>query len=69
MRWYDAGKLISMASYGKDNVDIKDSFFVGSDLRYFKLDYKLDTFQEQCDFAKSLQLKCQDKVKILLLIV
>ncbi len=54
---------MAMASYGENNVDIKDSLFVGSDLRNFKLDYKLDTFQEQCNFAKSLQVKCQNRVK------
>lgn len=63
MNWYDAGKLMSMASHSKENIDIQDSLFVGSDLRHFKLDYKLDTFQEQCDFARSLQFKCQERVK------
>lgn len=67
MKWYDAGKLMSMASYGENNIDIEDSFFIGSDLRDFKLNYKLDTFQNKCDFAKSLQLKCQERVKNIIL--
>ena len=50
MNWYDAGKLMAMASYGDYNVNIEDRFFVGNDLRHFKLDFKLDTFKEQCDF-------------------
>ena len=36
--------------------------FVGSDLKSFKLNYKLDTFEEKCDFAKSLQIQTQDRV-------
>jgi carbamoyltransferase len=62
MRWYDAGKLMAMASYGKNIIDIKDEMFVGSDLKSFKLNYKLDTFEEKCDFAKSLQIQTQDRV-------
>ena len=62
MKWYDAGKLMAMASYGKDVIDIKDEWFDGNDLRNIKLNKKLKTFEEQCDFAKSLQVKSQERV-------
>ena len=67
MKWYDAGKLMSMASYGKDMIDIKDEWFDGNDLRNIKLNKKLKTFEEQCDFAKSLQVKSQERVKNIIL--
>ena len=31
MNWYDAGKLMAMASYGKDVFSIKDEWFNGDD--------------------------------------
>jgi carbamoyltransferase len=67
MQWYDAGKLMAMASYGKDNICIDDNFFIGDDLRNIKLKFNLDNFEQQCDFAKSLQIKCQERVKNIIL--
>tara|TARA_Y100000022_G_scaffold94974_1_gene81895 strand:+ start:257 stop:1729 length:1473 start_codon:yes stop_codon:yes gene_type:complete len=67
MKWYDAGKLMAMASYGKDVVDIKDEWFYGNDLRNIKLSKKLETFKDQCDFAKSLQVRSQERVKNIIL--
>lgn len=67
MKWYDAGKLMAMASYGKDIFDIKDEWFDSDDLRTIKLNKKLETFEDQCDFAKSLQVKVQERVKNIIL--
>ena len=67
MNWYDAGKLMAMASYGKDVVDIKDEWFDGNDLRSIKFNKKLETFEDQCNFAKSLQVKSQKRVKNIIL--
>ena len=67
MKWYDAGKLMAMASYGKDVIDIKDEWFDGNDLRNIKLNKKLETFEDQCNFAKSLQVKSQERVKDIIL--
>ena len=74
MKWYDAGKLMAMASYGKDNFDINEDimslsslWFDGNDLTNIKLKKKLETYEEQCDFAKSLQVKSQERVKNIVL--
>ena len=47
MKWYDAGKLMAMASYGKDNFDIDEDimslsslWFDGNDLTNIKLKKK-----------------------------
>ena len=66
MKWYDAGKLMAMASYGEDVYDIQDDWFVGKNLWDIKLTKKLESFQEQCNFAKSLQVKSQKRIEELI---
>jgi carbamoyltransferase len=68
----DAGKVMGMASFGKKNVHpiYKDRFinhelfkFKNNDLRngYLNLP-QFDNFNDQCDFAYSLQTEIQDNV-------
>mgnify|MGYP001997710971 CR=1 FL=1 len=67
MNWYDAGKLMAMASYAKNDIEVNENDFVGFDLRSIELTKKLSSFQEQCDYARSLQIKSQERVKDLIL--
>lgn len=67
MNWYDAGKIMAMASYGTFSKKILESdslFEIGDNLHDIKLNYKAETFEEKCNFAKTLQVVCQDRVRL-----
>lgn len=70
MNWYDAGKLMAMASFGKkeshqiyDKDLISNNLFVINDLTKVKLKIDLNDFEETSNFALSLQNQTQEKVK------
>ena len=67
MNWYDAGKLMAMASYGESNVDIQDGMWGGKNLHDITLSRELNSFKEKCDFARSLQEYSQNRVKEIIL--
>ena len=64
MEWYDAGKLMAMASYGKSG-DIDEDVFVINNrtLHDITMTRELNSFEEKCDFGRSLQEYCQNRVK------
>ena len=64
MEWYDAGKLMAMASYGKSGEMDEDVFVVNNrTLHDITLSRELNSFEEKCDFARSLQEYSQNRVK------
>jgi len=70
MNWYDAGKLMAIASFGKEeshqiyNGDlISDNLFEISDLTKVKLKIDLNDFEEISNFALSLQNQTQEKIR------
>ena len=68
MNWYDAGKLMAMASYGEDNLQHYNDCFIKTDGTLHKIRLKpeviadLTTFKEKCNFAKSLQNQTQKRI-------
>lgn len=70
MNWYDAGKLMSLASFGQqekyqiyeDDI-ISTNFFRVDNLNKVELKLDLTTFDEVCDFALSLQKQSQENIK------
>jgi len=64
MKWYDAGKLMAMASYGKDGCTFDPNEFVMNDFNNISFpNRELNSFQEKCDYALALQKYSQNYVK------
>ena len=72
MNWYDAGKLMALASFGKEESHqiyegdlISNKLFDVKNLKQVKLniDLTLDNFEEIANFALSLQNQTQEKIR------
>lgn len=70
MNWYDAGKLMAMASFGKeesyqiyDGDLISNDLFEINDLTKVKLKIDLSDFEEISNFALSLQNQTQENIR------
>jgi carbamoyltransferase len=70
MRWYDAGKLMAMASFGKresyqvyDGDLISNQLFEVKNLTKVQLKIDLNDFEEISNFALSLQNQTQEKIR------
>ena len=64
MNWYDAGKLMAMASYSNEDLNLKTVFKINEeDIRIVELVGEYKTFQEKANFCNWLQKYCQTWVK------
>ena len=70
MKWYDAGKLMSLASFGEkesyqiyENGLVSNKLFSIGDLENVILNLNLKEFQDIADFAKSLQNQTQENIR------
>lgn len=70
MKWYDAGKLMALASFGKkeshqiyDGDLISNQLFEVKDLTKVQLKIDLNGFEEISNFALSLQNQTQEKIR------
>jgi carbamoyltransferase len=70
MEWYDAGKLMALASFGKkethqiyDNDLISNRIFEINNLKKVNLKFDLESFEDKSNFALSLQNQTQENIK------
>ena len=64
MNWYDAGKLMAMASYANEDLNLKTVFKINNeDIRIVELAGEYNTFQEKANFCNWLQKYSQTWVK------
>ena len=56
MNWYDSGKLMAMAPYANQNLELGTVFSINdNDVRDVKLNGEYNSFQEKANFCKWLQ--------------
>ena len=70
MKWYDAGKLMSLASFGEkeshqiyENGLISNKLFNIKNLKNVTLNLDIEEFQDIANFAKSLQNQTQENIR------